>query len=102
LLSGSDIDYEVVGDVEIDSNKRFELIRAVREIVINAKRHSGCSQITVNLSKEKIVITDNGSGGVTTKSNSYGLSGVQERLAQIGALLLSESNSNGTKMVIQF
>ena len=101
LLSGSDIDYEVVGDVEIESYKRFELIRAVREIVINARRHSGCSQIALNLSDEKIVITDNGSGGVTEKSNSFGLTGVQERLTQIGSLLSSESNSTGTKMIIQ-
>ena len=102
LLSGSDIDCEVVGDVEIDSNKRFELIRAIRELTINARRHSGCSQITINLATEKIVITDNGSGGVTEKTNSYGLTGVQERLNQIDALLSSESNSTGTKMVIQF
>ena len=101
LLSGSDIDYEVVGDAEIGSNNKFELIRAVREIIINARRHSGCSQITINLSNEKIVISDNGSGGVTEKANSYGLTGVQERLTQIGALLSSESNSTGTKMIIQ-
>ena len=101
LLSGSDIDYEIVGDAEIGSNNKFELIRAVREIVINARRHSRCSQITINLSNEKIVISDNGSGGVTEKTNSYGLTGVQERLTQIGALLSSESNSTGTKMIIQ-
>jgi signal transduction histidine kinase len=101
LLSGSDIDYEVVGDAEIGSNNRFELIRAVREIIVNARRHSGCSQIAINLSNEKIVISDNGSGGVTEKANSYGLTGVQERLTQIGARLSSESNSTGTKMIIQ-
>jgi signal transduction histidine kinase len=101
LLSGSDIDYEIVGDAEIGSNNRFELIRAVREIVVNARRHSGCSQIRINLSNEKIIISDNGSGGVTEKANSYGLTGVQERLTQIGALLSSESNSTGTKMIIQ-
>jgi signal transduction histidine kinase len=101
LLSGSDINYEIVGDAEIGSNNKFELIRAVREIVINARRHSRCSQITINLSNEKIVITDNGSGGITEKTNSYGLTGVQERLTQIGARLSSESNSTGTKMIIQ-
>jgi signal transduction histidine kinase len=101
LLSGSDIDYEIVGDAEIGSNNKFELIRAVREIIVNARRHSGCSQISINLSNEKIVISDNGSGGVTEKANSYGLTGVQERLTQIGALLSSESNSTGTKMIIQ-
>jgi len=101
LLSGSDIDYEVVGEIEIDSDKRFELIRAVREIIINARRHSGCSHISINLSNEKIVISDNGLGGVTDKAHSYGLTGVQERLTQIGALLSYESNSTGTKMIIK-
>ena len=101
LLSGSDIDYEVVGEIEIDSDKRFELIRAVREIIINARRHSGCSYISINLSNEKIVISDNGLGGVTDKAHSYGLTGVQERLTQIGALLSYESNSTGTKMIIK-
>ena len=102
LLSGSDIDYEITGDLEIDSNKRFELIRAAREIIINARRHSGCSHIAINLSNEKIVITDNGLGGISKKTNSYGLTGVQERLTLIGALLSSESNSSGTKMIIKF
>jgi signal transduction histidine kinase len=101
LLSGSDINYEIVGDAEIGNINKFELIRAVREIIINARRHSGCSQITINLSNEKIVISDNGSGSVTKKANSYGLTGVQERLTQIGALLSSQSNSTGTKMIIQ-
>jgi NarL family two-component system sensor histidine kinase LiaS len=101
LLSGSDIDYEVVGEIEIDSDKRFELIRAVREIIVNARRHSGCSHISINLSNEKIVISDNGLGGVTDKAHSYGLTGVQERLTQIGALLSYESNSTGTKMIIK-
>jgi NarL family two-component system sensor histidine kinase LiaS len=102
LLSGSDIDYEVTGELEVESNKRFELIRAIREVVINSKRHSGCSQIQINLSDEKIVITDNGSGGLTEKTNSYGLIGIQERLNQIGALLKSESTSTGTTMIIEF
>jgi signal transduction histidine kinase len=102
LLSGSDIDCEVTGELEVESNKRFELIRAIREVVINSKRHSGCSQIQINLSDEKIVITDNGSGGLTEKTNSYGLIGIQERLNQIGALLKSESTSTGTTMIIEF
>ena len=102
LLSGSDIDYEVTGELEVESNKRFELIRAIREVVINSKRHSGCSQIQINLSGEKIVITDNGSGGLTEKTNSYGLIGIQERLNQIGAMLKSESTSTGTTMIIEF
>jgi len=48
-----------------------------------------------------VVITDNGAGGITEKANSYGLTGVKERLIQIGAQLQSESNSTGTKMVLE-
>jgi len=102
LLSGSDIHCEFAGDLDIENEKRFELIRAVREIVINSRKHSGCSQIAINLSNEKIEISDNGSGDLSPKSNSYGLTGIQERLAQIGAQLISESTSTGTKMVIKF
>jgi len=101
LLAGSDIDYEISGEIEIDTNKKFEVVRAVREIIINARRHSGCSQILISLSNDKIVITDNGAGGITEKANSYGLTGVKERLIQIGAQLQSESNSTGTKMVLE-
>jgi len=102
LLSGSDIDYEVVGELEVEGNKRFELIRAIREVIINSKRHSGCSQIQINLSDEKIIITDNGSGGLIEKTNSYGLIGIQERLNQIGTLLKAESTSTGTTIIINF
>jgi len=102
LLSGSDIDYEVVGELEVEGNKRFELIRAIREVIINSKRHSGCSQIQINLSDEKIIITDNGSGGLIEKTNSYGLIGIQERLAQIGTLLKAESTPTGTTIIINF
>ena len=72
LLTGSEIDYEITGDIEIDPSIRFEVIRAIREIVINSRRHSGCNQIKIHLAKNEIKIVDNGSGGVSEKNNSYG------------------------------
>jgi NarL family two-component system sensor histidine kinase LiaS len=102
LLTGSKIDYEITGDIDIDPGIRFEVIRAIREIVINSRRHSGCTQIAIHLTRSEITITDNGSGGVVEKNNSYGVMGVKERLNQINADLQIISDTSGTKTVIKF
>ena len=102
LLSGSEIDYEITGDIEIDPSIRFEVIRAIREIVINSRRHSGCNQIKIHLAKNEIKIVDNGSGGVSEKNNSYGILGVQERLNQINADIQINSGPTGTQAIIKF
>jgi signal transduction histidine kinase len=102
LLNGSKIDYEIMGDIDIDSSIRFEVIRAIREIVINSRRHSGCTQIAIHLTRSEITIIDNGSGGVVEKNSSYGVMGVKERLNQINADLQIISDTSGTKTVIKF
>jgi signal transduction histidine kinase len=102
LLTGSKIDYEITGDIDIDPSIRFEVLRAIREIVINSRRHSGCTQIEIHLTRSEITIIDNGSGGVVEKNNSYGVMGVKERLNQINADLQIVSDTSGTKTVIRF
>jgi NarL family two-component system sensor histidine kinase LiaS len=102
LLTGSNIDYEITGDIEIDPGIRFEVIRAIREIVINSRRHSGCNQIKINLAKSEIKIIDNGSGGVSEKNNSYGVLGVKERLNQVKAEIQIISGPTGTQTIIKF
>jgi two-component system, NarL family, sensor histidine kinase LiaS len=102
LLTGSNIDYEINGDIEIDPSIRFEVIRAIREIVINSRRHSGCNQIKINLAKSEIKIIDNGSGGVSKKTNSYGVLGVKERLNQVNAEIQIDSGPTGTQTIIKF
>ena len=87
ILSLSDITYEIHGEIEVKSNQRFELMRAVRELIFNAMRHADCSVIQISLTNNQIEIEDNGVGGVIEKQNSYGLLGVRERLAEIGALI---------------
>lgn len=101
LLTGSRIDYEITGDIDIDPSIRFEVIRAIREIVINSRRHSGCTQIAIHLTRNEIRIIDNGSGGVVEKNNSYGVMGVKERLNQINAALQIRSDTDGTETVIK-
>jgi signal transduction histidine kinase len=102
LLTGSNIDYEITGDIEIDPGIRFEVIRAIREIVINSRRHSGCNQIKINLAKSEIKIIDNGSGGVSEKNNSYGVLGVKEKLNQVKAEIQIISGPTGTQTIIKF
>ena len=100
ILSHSEITYEIHGDIQVKSNQRFELIRAVRELVFNAVRHAECSVIQINLTSNQIEIEDNGVGGVNEKQNSYGLLGVRERLAEIGALIDIKSQSTGSTILI--
>lgn len=102
LLTGSRIDYEITGDIEIDPSIRFEVIRAIREIVINSRRHSGCTKIGIHLARNEIRIIDNGSGGVVEKNNTFGVIGVKERLNQINADLNIRSDTEGTETVIKF
>ena len=100
ILSLSDITYEIHGEIEVKSNQRFELMRAVRELIFNAMRHADCSVIQIRLTSNQIEIEDNGVGGVIEKQNSYGLLGVRERLAEIGALIEIKSGSTGSTILI--
>ena len=100
ILSHSDITYEIHGEIEVKSNQRFELMRAVRELIFNAMRHADCSVIQISLTNNQIEIEDNGVGGVIEKQNSYGLLGVRERLAEIGALIEIKSGSTGSTILI--
>ena len=100
ILSLSDITYEIHGEIEVKSNQRFELMRAVRELIFNAMRHADCSVIQISLTNNQIEIEDNGVGGVIEKQNSYGLLGVRERLAEIGALIDIKSESTGSTILI--
>ena len=100
ILSHSEITYEIHGDMEIKSNQRFELMRAVRELVFNAMRHADCSVIQIKFTSNQIEIEDNGIGGVIEKQNSYGLLGVRERLAEIGAQIDIKSQSTGSTILI--
>ena len=100
ILSHTEITYEIHGEIEVKSNQRFELIRAVRELIFNAMRHADCSMIQIRLTSNQIAIEDNGVGGVIEKQHSYGLLGVRERLAEIGAQIDIKSQSNGSTILI--
>ena len=100
ILSQTEITYEIHGEIEVKSNQRFELMRAVRELIFNAMRHADCSVIQIRLTSNQIAIEDNGVGGVIEKQHSYGLLGVRERLVEIGAQIDIKSQSTGSTILI--
>ena len=100
VLFNSSITLEVNGQIDIGSSSKFEIIRVIRELIINAKRHSNCDLIQIDLMPGKIVIKDNGLGGLTNKDDSYGLTGVKERLELIDAKIDITSELSGTKVEI--
>ena len=102
LLANTDITYEVTGEISIDPTHKFELLRAIRELALNAKRHSNCKTINISLSPSRIIVGDDGDGGVLDKENSFGLTGVSERLLLIGAKMKITSSPTGTLIGISF
>ena len=69
ILSHTDITHmKYNGEVEVRSDQRFELLRAVRELVINAMRHANCSVIKIKLTANQIQIEDDGNGGALEKT----------------------------------
>ena len=101
ILTNTDITFEVKGDIQLIAESKFEILRTIRELITNAKRHASCTHIEVNLSDQVISISDNGIGADFSGRNGYGLIGVRERLQLIDAQLLIDSNSNGTKVEIR-
>lgn len=89
LLLDTQIKLEIRGECKISEDKRYEVSRCLRELTINSKYHSGCSEILIHLSDRSITYQDNGSFASEDNSNptrnSYGLLGVSERLSKLNA-----------------
>ncbi|MFM8627643.1 MAG: sensor histidine kinase [Candidatus Nanopelagicus sp.] len=102
LLSDTSIIFEVTGEILPDATHKYELLRVIRELVLNAKRYANCQQIKITLEPKRILVVDDGGGGVKDKPNSFGMTGVIERLALIGAQIKVDSTSAGTLVEITF
>jgi signal transduction histidine kinase len=72
----------------------YELLRVLSEILRNVEQHSNASHLSIQ-------ITDNGIGGAQSKEGSFGLAGIQERIASIGGDIRIDSDQQGTKISIE-
>jgi signal transduction histidine kinase len=89
LRSASDL---LEDNTQLDQH--FELLRVVSEILRNVSHHSGAS----NLSLE---ISDDGVGGAHNKEGTFGLIGIQERIARLDGDIHIDSSQQGTKIRIE-
>jgi signal transduction histidine kinase len=69
----------------------YELLRIVQEALRNVEKHSGASSVSIE-------IADNGIGGVSHKAGSFGVAGLQERVAKINGEIRIDSSSQGTRI----
>ena len=72
----------------------YELLRVLSEILRNVDEHAHASHLSIQ-------ITDNGIGGAQSKEGSFGLAGIQERIASIGGGIRIDSDQQGTKISIE-
>ncbi|MEZ2354746.1 PAS domain S-box protein [Caballeronia sp. RCC_10] len=84
----------------------LSLYRIVQEALSNVARHSGASEVSIDLSKDdrfcRLRMSDNGVGlplGEKLRSDAFGLIGMRERAAQIGGdLQISGRPGNGVHL----
>ncbi len=72
----------------------YELLRVLSEVLRNVSEHAQASHLSIQ-------IADNGIGGAQSKEGSFGLVGVQERIASLGGDIAIDSSQLGTKISIE-
>jgi signal transduction histidine kinase len=72
----------------------FEILRVVQEVLRNIDKHSGATFF-------EIQINDDGRGGVAGKEGSFGLQGLQERVAKINGEITIASDLAGTRIGVR-
>lgn len=90
------------------------IFRVVQECITNVHRHSGATQVSVSLlalaSCVRVEVVDNGKGIVSMQNGSnggpettgVGISGMRERVSQLGGTLNIQSGPAGTSVRAEF
>jgi signal transduction histidine kinase len=68
-----------------------ELFLVIQEILRNVEKHSEAKNL-------KVEISDDGKGGVRSHDGSYGLQGIQERIAKLNGEIHIDSTPQGTRI----
>ena len=98
LLSGNDISYRLQGDSEIIQDHQYQLIRCIRELILNSISHSNCKNVEITLSSELIIYSDDGVFEESSNQTRFGLIGMSERLAAIGGQLKRQASTFTIKL----
>lgn len=102
-----DVREDIANDVVLLPMQAFHLFRIVQEAVNNALRHSGCSNVLVDIKADGawfVAVTDDGSGmdnGTFHHKADHGLANMQKRAAESGwEIKWSKGEPSGTVVVI--
>lgn len=107
--SGLDVVIRADEDERLPLPRERELFRIAQEAMVNAERHASASRVTVTWQSTAegalLEIADDGVGfpvGRAGRLDSYGLLGMRERAASIGATLTIDSApGRGTRIVCE-
>jgi signal transduction histidine kinase len=84
---------ELISDTtEVEVN--YELLRVLSEVLRNVSEHAHANHLSIQ-------IADNGIGGAHAKEGSFGIVGIQERIATLGGDITIDSSERGTKISIE-
>ncbi len=96
-----------IPEEQLSEGEKLTLYACIKESVINALKHSHCTEVTIagNLLKRdiRIHISDNGRGLPEQKSNQkdgQGLIIMKKRAKQIGWFMELKTNQNGTVVIL--
>ena len=84
-----------------------ELLRVLREVLTNARRHSGARNIDVRLRVERetlvVEVTDDGRGfDPEVAQGGVGLVGMRERIEELGGMIeISSRPGKGTQVTVR-
>jgi signal transduction histidine kinase len=103
---GAEVKMKLDQSITVPAATQQAMLRVVREAIINAIRHGGAQNITVELSRDpelRLVIADDGSGfdrdAVAKSRGRLGLRSMEARIAAVGGELVVESRpGSGTRV----
>jgi len=84
---------ELISDTT-ENDLNYELLRVLSEVLRNVSEHAHASHLSIQ-------ITDDGIGGAHSKEGSFGIVGIQERIARLGGDIAIDSSEHGTKISIE-
>ncbi len=84
---------ELISDTT-ENDLNYELLRVLSEVLRNVSEHAHASNLSIQ-------IADNGIGGAQSKEGSFGIVGIQERIAMLGGDITIDSSERGTKISIE-
>ncbi len=85
LLADTNISFQINGEVSVNKQDSYDLLRCIRELILNSVAHSNCKNINIHLADKLIKYSDDGEFIESRGVSNYGLIGLQERLAKLNA-----------------